>query len=38
MSYEEVKEVLMKDEVFKAEYEKLKPRYERISRCIESQK
>lgn len=32
----EVKELLMKDEKFKAEYEKLKPRYEVISQIIEA--
>ena len=30
-----IKEQLMKDEEFKAEYEKLKPRYEVISQVIE---
>jgi hypothetical protein len=32
----EVKELLMKDEEFKAEYEKLKPRYDVISQIIEA--
>ena len=31
----EVKELLMKDEQFKEEYEKLKPRYDIISQIIE---
>ena len=31
----EVKELLMKDEQFKEEYEKLKPRYDVISQIIE---
>jgi len=31
-----VKEDLMKDEEFKAEYERLKPRYELISEMIKS--
>jgi len=34
--FSEVKEPLMKDEEFKAEYEKLKPRYEVISQIIEA--
>jgi DNA-binding XRE family transcriptional regulator len=32
----EVKELLIKDEEFKAEYEKLKPRYDVISQIIEA--
>ena len=32
----EVKELLMKDEEFKAEYEKLKPRYDLILQIIEA--
>ncbi|MDF9409852.1 MAG: helix-turn-helix protein [Pelotomaculum sp. PtaB.Bin013] len=32
----EVKELLMKDEGFKTEYEKLKPRYDMISQIIEA--
>jgi DNA-binding XRE family transcriptional regulator len=32
----EVKELLMKDEEFKTEYEKLKPRYDVISQIIEA--
>ncbi len=32
----EVKDLLMKDEEFKAEYEKLKPRYDVISQIIEA--
>ena len=32
----EVKELLMKDEEFKMEYEKLKPRYDVISQIIEA--
>lgn len=34
--FSEVKELLMKDEEFKAEYEKLKPRYDVISQIIEA--
>ncbi len=34
VKFSEVKELLMKDEEFKAEYEKLKPRYEIISQII----
>lgn len=33
--FSEVKALLMKDDEFKAEYEKLKPRYEIISQIIE---
>lgn len=35
VKFSEVKELLMKDEEFKAEYEKLKPRYDIISQIIE---
>ena len=34
----EIREQLMKDEEFRAEYEKLKPRYELISQIIEADK
>jgi DNA-binding XRE family transcriptional regulator len=34
--YEEVHNRLMKDEEFKAEYEKLKPRYELIAQIIDA--
>ncbi len=34
--FSEVKDLLMKDEEFKAEYEKLKPRYDVISQIIEA--
>ena len=34
-SFSSVEEMLMKDSEFKAEYEKLKPRYELISQIIE---
>ena len=34
-SFSSVEEMLMKDPEFKAEYEKLKPRYELISQIIE---
>ena len=33
--FEEAKKLLMKDDEFKAEYEKLKPRYDIISQVIE---
>ena len=33
--FEEAKKLLMKDDEFKAEYEKLKPRYDVISQVIE---
>ncbi len=33
--FSEVKELLMKDAEFKAEYEKLKPRYDVVSQIIE---
>lgn len=35
VKFSEVKELLMKDEEFKSEYEKLKPRYEVISQIVE---
>jgi len=36
VKFEEVKAMLLKDEEFKYEYEKLKPRYEIISQIIEA--
>lgn len=36
VKFDVVKEKLMKDEEFKVEYEKLKPRYEVISQIIEA--
>lgn len=36
VKFDVIKEQLMKDEEFKAEYEKLKPRYEIISQVIEA--
>ncbi len=36
IKFNEIKEQLMKDEEFKAEYEKLKPRYEVILQIIEA--
>mgnify|MGYP000326970667 CR=1 FL=1 len=36
VKFSEVKELLMKDEEFKKEYEKLKPRYDIISQIIEA--
>ena len=36
VKFEEIKEMLMKDEEFRIEYEKLKPRYEIISQIIEA--
>ncbi len=36
VKFDVVKEQLMKDEEFKAEYEKLRPRYEVISQIIEA--
>jgi len=36
IKFSEVKELLMKDEEFKTEYEKLKPRYDIISQIIEA--
>ncbi|WP_113671779.1 helix-turn-helix domain-containing protein [Vallitalea guaymasensis] len=38
VSFSQVKEDLMKDEEFKTEYEKLKPRYEIISEIIKARK
>lgn len=35
VKFSDVKELLMKDEEFKSEYERLKPRYEVISQIIE---
>lgn len=35
VKFSEIKEMLMKDEEFKNEYEKLKPRYDVISQIIE---
>jgi len=35
VKFDEVRELLMKDSEFKAEYDKLKPRYEIISQIIE---
>ncbi len=34
--FSDIKELLMKDEEFKTEYEKLKPRYDIISQIIEA--
>ena len=34
--FSEIREQLMKDEEFKAEYEKLKPRYDLLSQIIEA--
>ncbi len=34
VKFSEIREQLMKDEEFKAEYEKLKPRYDFISQII----
>jgi DNA-binding XRE family transcriptional regulator len=36
VKFSEVREQLMKDEEFKAEYEKLKPRYDLLSQIIEA--
>ena len=36
VSFDEIREKLMKDSEFKAEYEKLKPRYEVISSIIKA--
>ena len=36
IKFETIKEMLLKDENFKNEYEKLKPRYEIISQIIET--
>ncbi len=38
ISFESVKKDLMMDEEFKAEYDRLKPRYEIISQIIEARK
>lgn len=38
VKFEKIKEELMKDKEFEAEYEKLKPRYEIISQIIEARK
>lgn len=38
ISFEEIKADMLKDEAFKAEYEKLKPRYEAIKQIIEARK
>ncbi len=38
VKFTEVKELLMKDPDFKAEYEKLRPRYEIVSQIIETRK
>lgn len=38
VKFEDVKEKLMNDKDFEAEYEKLKPRYEIISQIIEARK
>lgn len=35
VKFSEIKELLMKDEEFKSEYDKLKPRYDVISQIIE---
>lgn len=35
VKFSDIKELLMKDDDFKAEYEKLKPRYDVISQIIE---
>ncbi len=35
VKFSEIKDLLMKDEEFKSEYEKLKPRYDVISQIIE---
>ena len=36
VKFDDIKEKLMKDDEFKAEYEKLKPRYEIISQIIKA--
>ena len=36
VKFEEIEAILMKDEEFRTEYEKLKPRYEVISQIIEA--
>lgn len=38
ISFEEMKTDMLKDEEFKAEYEKLKPRYEAIAQIIRARK
>ncbi len=38
ISFEEIKVDMSKDEEFKAEYEKLKPRYEAIEQIIKARK
>lgn len=38
ISFEEMKADVLKDEEFKAEYEKLKPRYEAIAQIIRARK
>lgn len=38
ISFEEMKADMLKDEEFKAEYEKLKPRYEAIAQIIRARK
>ena len=38
LSFEEMKEDMLKDEEFKIEYEKLKPRYEAIEQIIRARK
>ena len=38
ISFEEMKADMLKDEEFKAEYEKLKPRYEAIEQIIKARK
>ncbi len=38
ISFEEMKEDMLKDEEFKIEYEKLKPRYEAIEQIIRARK
>ncbi len=38
ISFEEMKEEMLKDEAFKAEYEKLKPRYEAVEQIIRARK
>ena len=35
VKFSEVKELLMKDDEFKSEYERLKPRYDVISQIVE---
>lgn len=38
VSFDEMKKALLKDEAFKTEYEKLKPRYEAIEQIIRARK